>query len=61
MMKITYIEVEASNEDLRACKSLSENLCDTISNAFAKINTPVVNDNDEDLRGEDGNIKRTVR
>lgn len=39
-MKITYIEVEATQEDLKASKNLSENLYDVLNNTFAKINKP---------------------
>lgn len=46
-MKITVTQIEASADDLRQSKSLSEAMCNAMRNAFNGISLSSSNDEDE--------------
>lgn len=52
-MKITYIEIEASGEDLRATRTLGESLSMALDRVFSRMGNIRVPD-DEDLEENDG-------
>lgn len=52
-MKITYIEIEADAEDMRATKNLSETLTDALTRVFGNIGTLGYSDVCERVSEED--------